>query len=176
MIEYRTLCEDEIDRELFHSFVRRQVVVQCWRRQDGAWVLRDDPFIDDWSEADYQTLVTCLRGTLAGAGLVLAAFDHGALKGFASVEGALFGGEEGYLDLTSLHVSADYRGRGIGRVLFRLAQAWARGRGAKKLYISAHSAAETQAFYRAMGCVEARRSCPAHTEAEPLDCQLERAL
>ena len=32
---------------------------------------------------------------------------------------------------------------------------WAFSQGAKKLYISAHSALESQAFYAAMGCVEA---------------------
>ena len=30
---------------------------------------------------------------------------------------------------------------------------WAKQKGAKKLYISAHSAVESQAFYKSMGCV-----------------------
>lgn len=29
MITYRTLCESEIDRTLFHDFIRRQVVTKC---------------------------------------------------------------------------------------------------------------------------------------------------
>ena len=49
-------------------------------------------------------------------------------------------------------------------------------RGAKKLYISAHSAVETQAFYRAMGCVEAQEYNQKHVEAEPYDCQMECSL
>ena len=44
------------------------------------------------------------------------------------------------------------------------------------LYISAHSAVESQAFYKKMGCVEAEEYDPAHTAAEPCDCQLEYLL
>ena len=46
----------------------------------------------------------------------------------------------------------------------------------KKLYLSAHSAVETQAFYAAMGCVEAREYNEAHVASEPFDCQMEYAL
>ena len=65
MIQYRELCEDEIDRELFRGFIRRQNVTKCWRKQEGEWMIKDDPFIDDWSEKDYQTLIVCLKHTLS---------------------------------------------------------------------------------------------------------------
>ena len=68
------------------------------------------------------------------------------------------------------------RGKGIGTALFLAAKEWAKTRGARKLYISAHSAIETQAFYRKMGCVEAAVYNQAHVEAEPYDCQLECLL
>ena len=45
-----------------------------------------------------------------------------------------------------------------------------------KLYISAHSAVESQAFYKAMGCVEAEVYHQGHVEEEPYDCQLECGL
>lgn len=176
MIQYRSLTPEELCRELFRSFVRRQAVTKCRRREGGEWVVKDDPFIDDWSEADYQTLISCLSNTLATGGIVYAAFVNGALKGFASVESGLFGGAQRYLDLTSIHVSEELRGTGIGATLFRLAKAWARGQGAAKLYISAHSAVESQAFYAKMGCVEAEAYHQPHVDAEPFDCQLECAL
>lgn len=176
LVEYRILSEPEIDRSLFARFVRRQVVVDCWRKVDGVWMVEPDPFVDDWSEADYQTLVACLKNTAATGGFVCGAFVAGALKGFASVEPGLFGGDRGYLDLSSLHVSEDVRGCGIGTELFRRAADWARRAGARKLYISAHSAVETQAFYRAMGCVEAQEYDMRHVEREPFDCQLECEL
>lgn len=175
-MEYRSLREDEICRELFAGFIRRQVVTKCWRRENGEWVIRDDPFIDDWTEEEYGILVKCLKNTAATGGFVFAAFCDGVLKGFASVESALFGGEQGYLDLSCIHVSEDMRGKGIGKALFDAAKDWARAHGGRKLYISAHSAVESQAFYRAMGCVEAEKYHQGHVEAEPYDCQLECRL
>lgn len=91
MTEYRTLREEDIDRELFRSFVRRQVVDLCLRLENGEWVARQDPFIDDWSESDYQILVKCLRNTVRTGGYVCGAFSNGVLKGFVSVEKELFG-------------------------------------------------------------------------------------
>lgn len=102
--------------------------------------------------------------------------NGGAMKGFAAVGAEWFGDGREYLDLTNLHVSEDARRQGIGRALFLAAARWARDRGAQKLYISAHSAIESQAFYRAMGCVEAHTYNPAHVAAEPFDCQLEYRL
>lgn len=176
MIQYRTLEEDEICPELFDGFIRHQVVTKCRRRENDEWVIRDDPFVDDWKEEDYKVLVRCLKNTVATGGFVYAAFRGGVLKGFTSVESALFGGEHRYLDLTSIHVSEDMRGSGIGRKLFQAAKDWARAHGGRKLYISAHSAVESQAFYKAMGCVEAEVYHQGHVEAEPYDCQLECGL
>lgn len=48
--------------------------------------------------------------------------------------------------------------------------------GGEKLYISSHSAVETQAFYRGMGCRDAEEIDAAHAAREPFDCQLEYIL
>ena len=82
MIEYRELMEDEINRELFGGFIRHQVVDQCWRRENGVWVIKADPFIDDWTEADYEFLVTCLKNTIHTGGVVYGVFCDHILKGF----------------------------------------------------------------------------------------------
>ena len=68
------------------------------------------------------------------------------------------------------------RHQGIGEKLFSEAKRWAKNNGGKKLYISAHSAVESQAFYRKMGCVEAALYNKEHVEQEPYDCQLECSL
>ncbi len=176
MLQYRRLHTDEICRELFGSFVRRQVVTKCWRRENNEWVIRDAPFIDDWTEDDYRELIYHLKNTAASGGFIYAAFYNGGLKGFTAVALEWFGEENEYLDLTDIYVSAELRGRGVGKTLFLAAKEWAKEKGAKKLYISAHSAVESQAFYRAMGCVEAKKYNQKHVEAEPYDCQLECSL
>ncbi len=176
MIQYRVLKENKIDRELFRDFTRHQTVTKCWRRENGKWLIKDAPFTDDWSEEDYQFLVQCLKDTARTGGFVYAAFREGKLKGFAAVLPEIFGGEHRYLDLAAIHVSEDMRKQGIGTRLFLAAKEWARKKGARKLYISAHSAVESQAFYRQMGCVEAELYNQSHVEKEPFDCQLEARL
>lgn len=176
MIDYKNLYKDDIEERLFDGFIRHQVVINCWRKENGEWMIKNVPFVDDWSEKDYQILLACLRRVLLSNGFVYGAFYQGKLKGFVSVDSEWFGTGREYLDLISLHVSEDMRRNGIGKALFLAAAEWAEKKGAEKLYISAHSAVESQAFYRAMGCVEAKVYNGKHVEEEPFDCQLEYRL
>lgn len=162
--------------ELFSSFERYQEVTKCRRKIDGQWVIVDDPFIDQWSKEEYEILVSYLKNTIKTYGVVLGAFINGKLKGFASVESTTLGSRGEYLDLSSIHVSFDARGKGIGKTLFNMATKWAKDQGASKLYISAHSAVESQRFYEAMGCIEAAEYNEEHVKREPCDCQLEYVL
>lgn len=175
-MKYRALAENEITLALFTGFERRQVVTKCRRKINGIWTVKEDPFIDQWSESEYLFLVKCLKNTVRTGGVVYGAFSGILLKGFASVEPELFGNKKEYMDLSAIHVSEDFRGRGIGKKLFGMAAAWASLHGAKKLYISSHSAVETQAFYHSLGCIEAGEYNMAHVEKEPFDCQLEYPL
>lgn len=175
-MKYRSLQENEINRELFRDFIRRQVVTKCWRRKNGEWLIKDEPFIDDWTEQDYEVLIECLKRTVRTGGLIYGAFYEEKLKGFVAVLPEIFGGKNKYIDLAAIHVSQDMRGMGIGTVLFKEAKRWAKEKGAEKLYISAHSAVESQAFYKRMGCVEAAWYKKEHVEEEPFDCQLEVKL
>lgn len=118
LLKYRALYADEICRELFNDFIRHQIVTKCWRKENGKWIIKDAPFVDDWIEKDYQILVSCLKNTVLSNGLVYAAFYDGNLKGFVSVEPEIFGGEQGYCDLSSIHISEDMRNKGIGKTLF----------------------------------------------------------
>ncbi|MBD5114737.1 MAG: GNAT family N-acetyltransferase [Ruminococcaceae bacterium] len=176
MVGYRNISLNEICRELFKDFNRHQRVEKCWRKENDKWVIKNDPFIDDWSEEDYKILVSCLKHTVETGGFVYGAFYNGSLKGFVSVEADIFGGKQRYMDLSSIHISEDMRGNGMGTVLFNEAKAWAKKKGAEKLYISSHSAVESQAFYKKMGCVEAEVYNKEHVEKEPYDCQLECKL
>lgn len=176
MMVYRELIIEEVEMSLFASFNRRQNVTKCWRKIDGEWRIKNISFIDDWSEDDYLQGIQYLKQLICSGGYAVGAFWEGKLKGFASVEPIPFGSRFKYLDLSNLHVSEDMRGKGVGRKLFEQAVQWAKLQNAQKLYISAHSSVESQAFYKAMGCVEAIEYNLSHVEAEPFDCQLEYAL
>ena len=71
---YKELKESEICSELFSGFIRHQTVNECFRRENDKWVIKNDPFIDDWSESDYKFLVKCLKNTVKTGGFVYGAF------------------------------------------------------------------------------------------------------
>lgn len=173
---YQILSESQITRALFAHFNRRQEVKRCWRKEQGRWMLKDIAFVDDWSDAQYEFLVKCLKNTVHTGGFVFGAFVQDRLSGFCSVESQLFGSSDQYVQLSCIHVSCECRGQGIGKGLFVCAKAAAKKLGAEKIYISAHSAEETQAFYHALGCKEAKEYNRELAEAEPCDCQLEYVL
>lgn len=175
-IRYCSLSACDIPDDFLRDFRRRQVVRECWRREGGQWLVKPIAFVDDWTAADRVDRVASLRRVIVSGGAVLAAMAGDVPKGYAAVLGQPMGSRRQYLELKYLHISQELRGRGHGRVLFLMAADWARHRGAEKLYISAHSAVETQAFYRAMGCVEALEYSRPHVEREPCDCQMEYRL
>ena len=170
------LTAEQITPAMFEGFDRTQIVRRCWRKQSGVWQLKDVAFEEHWGEADFARLSEELGQVARSGGAVFAALESGRMRGFAAVDSRRFGSRGQYLQLTDLHVSAESRGRGLGRALFARACAAARALGAETLYISAHSSEETQAFYRRMGCVEALEYEPHLTALEPCDCQLEYVL
>ena len=175
-LEYRESTHSDIHDSLLDSFERRQVVRRCWRSIESQMLLVEVPFVDDWDDAERHKVIAALRETAKLDGLVYGAFLEGVLKGFVCVSPVTSGSDGQYLDLSMLHVSAEMRGRGIGKALLQRAKQWARERGAHKLYISAHSSEESQAFYRAAGAAEAEEIDPNHAANEPYDCQMELDL
>lgn len=174
--EVRPLGIDELTPGLFHDFCRFQPVEQAWRKVDGDWVLKNVLYTDRWGNDTPQAVSESLYRQLVSGGQVWGAFLDGRLKGFCSVDGALIGSKKQYADLINIYVSRDCRGEGLGRMLFEKAAQAGRELQAQKLYISAHSAVDSMAFYKAMGCVEAEEYDPGHVHDEPCDCQLEYPL
>jgi len=103
-------------------------------------------------------------------------FDGARLIGFSSIGGKRFGSAGQYVQMWQMHVSEEYRGKGIGKRLFHIACDAARAKGGTKLYISTQCSEETQGFYRGLGCVDALEINQAIAEEEPWDCQLEYTL
>ncbi len=64
-------------------------------------------------------------------GYAVGAFCSGQLKGFMSMEPALFGSKNQYMDMSNIYVSCDMRHRGIGKNLFQYAKARAKEHGAR---------------------------------------------
>ncbi len=175
-IIYRALTLDDLSPALLRDFRRHQVVTKCLRRIDGQWKALDIPFVDDWDESNRARKLREIEACIRGGDLALGALIGGELKGLSLVLRQPLGSRGQYRVLDSFHVSEEYRRHGIGRQLFLRSADWAKAMGGEKLYISAHSAVESQAFYRAMGCVDTVEPDPAHVAEEPCDCQLEYVL
>ncbi|MCL2634112.1 MAG: GNAT family N-acetyltransferase [Oscillospiraceae bacterium] len=172
----KKLQSKDCTSEIFSDFNRYQEVKRCWRKENGEWLLKDIAFTNQWNDEQKAERVVGLLRCIQQGGVVIGAFVDNTLIGFSSVLNHLFGSNDEYIQLEMLHVSYEFRGNGIGKALFHEICGYAKELGAKKLYISAHSAEETQAFYKSVGCVETTELNQKLFEEEPVDCHLEYCL
>ena len=176
-LSIQNLTPEQISDSTLFGFNRHQEVTHCWRQTADGLVLKPVEFVETWSREDLARVATELKQTATSGGAVISAtINDERIIGFASVERQAFGESLEYLQLSQLHVSGPFRGSGVGRELFTKAANAARDWGAAKLYISAHSSESSIAFYRALGCVDAKFINSALAELEPFDVQLEYDL
>ena len=142
---------------------------------NGEWQMVPVVFTEDWDLLRLWAEADDILQAIAAGTPVVGTFDGDALVGFAQL-GERLGSRGQYIELVSYHVSAPYRGKGIGRRLFAAICDAARSLGAEKLYISAHSSRESQAAYRALGCVPAQEVDAMRAANEPCDVQMEYDL
>jgi len=170
----KELDKSDLRPDLLAHFIRFQEVKRALRKEDGEWVLRDVDFTEYWDDEDKREIIDeDLTDCLKSGGFIWGVFDDGRLIGFACLLTKFFGRENQYLQLSQLHVSADYRGVGAGKALLFAAAQKAKELGAKKIYISAHSAEESQKFYERVGCVDVAEVNERLVEIEPYDRQME---
>lgn len=172
-ISIRKLNLSDFNNSFLDNFNRYQKVERCWRKENGNWMLKDNQYIENWDNDKKQLVISDLYNCIQQGGIVLGVFYNNKLIGFSSIGNTLFGEYKQYIELIMLQISHGYRNNGIGKKLFFLIVEMAKEKGAKKLYISAHSSEESQAFYRAVGCVEAEEVNIQIAENEPFDCQME---
>jgi GNAT superfamily N-acetyltransferase len=152
-ITYHRLNASDMHPDMFQHLNRFQQVHKIWRRENGAMALVDYIRTYDWPDDKKRAYVyPKFVKAIASNGAVFAAFDGEALIGAAALSGTPLGAAGEYRVLDMLHISCEYRGKGIGRRLFMLITEAARDLGAKRLYLGANSSEESIAFYRAMGC------------------------
>ena len=173
-IVIRELVKADLVPNLLEHFNRYQEVVNIYRIIDGDKLLVENPFMENWdnhlkAEIVNEDFTNCINS----GGVVFGAFYNDNLIAFASILHNYFGSEKQYVQLMQLHVSNEYRNLGLGKQLFVVCVKKAKEWGAKKLYISGHSAEESQQFYKAVGCVDAKEINDKIAAHEPFDIQLE---
>jgi len=160
------------DKKTFHAhslddFIRFQRVRRVYRLKNGHLVLEDDAFSEDWSG---ERKAEKAEEILSGRYLTLLAYEGERVVGLLLLVPTP---DKGRMIISSFHVSADCRRKGIGRMLFKAAVDEGRRKGAKALYVSACPSEETIGFYQAMGFEPTVNPIPLYAEDEPLDIQME---
>ena len=177
IMRFSYLDATEVDLNFLHGFVRRQSVTHVLRRMNGAWQTVPCVYTDDWRESDRRERALEIHQLLRQGGRAAAAYEENRLLGLAVLNGRFMDSQPSpTLQLAKCHVSEAVRRQGIGTRLFAMICQAAQALGAEQLYISGHSAVETAAFYRAMGCADAAIPDPAAAAEEPCDMQLTRDL
>lgn len=175
-INYRELKMDDIKPDMLVHFNRYQKVEKSWYNKNGKWVLIDYPYVEDWDNEKKLSVANAFPEAINNGGYLFGAFDDDKLIAFALVYGEKLGTTGQYRQLEYLHVSNEFRRKGIGKKLFELCVETMNKTDTKKLYISAHSSKESQAFYRGIGCVDAEEINQELFENEPYDVHMEYIL
>jgi ribosomal protein S18 acetylase RimI-like enzyme len=177
-IVFRELTPGDLSAGLLQNFNRYQEVNRFWFYENNEWKLKPHHFVEEWDGERKVEIVT--RGfaqSIKNGGSVFGAYDqNNRLIGFANIVSTRFGSRNQYIQLKQIHVSREYRNRGIGKQLFALCVEKAKALNGKKLYISANASEETQGFYKSLGCVDAVEKDKESVEQEPYDRQMEYVL
>ena len=132
----RELEQDEIGR--IWTIDRREVIENVYYLEDGNLVLRPEYYdMQGWPPGEPEHYSRILYECFDRGGTFYGAFEGSELIGAAVLDEKFIGRYGDQLQLKFLHVSRDYRGKGLGRILFEKAADKARALNAKKLYVSA---------------------------------------
>lgn len=157
-------------------FDRSQSSSECWRRVGGEYVLVPETYFKEWNLEQRRSFATNIVEGIQNDCFGYAAFANGRSVGQIFLSTQKFGSRNQYIQLKMFHISAPYRGQGLGKALFERACDHARQLGAEKLYISANHTKESQAAYRKLGCTFAEEINQILADLEPQDIQMEYVL
>jgi predicted N-acetyltransferase YhbS len=156
---------------------RRELVDGRYRLEGGELAPEPHRFeVPGWPPDARSTYDPILAACFDRGGCFFGAFDGETLAGAAVLDARPVASHPTLLQLVMLHVSRDYRQRGVGSALFRRVLAEAARRGAAGLYISATPSRNTIDFYRRFGAVPIGRPDPALLALEPEDIHLACAV
>jgi N-acetylglutamate synthase-like GNAT family acetyltransferase len=172
----RELDYDDLSICVFKSFNREQSTKVKFVEIDNKLLIREDAFSNNWDLKALELLVCDLRKEKQKGSYIVGKIEDNKLFGYACLRLEMFGSKDQYVQLQGLHVTKDYRGKGLGKELFLLCAEKAMKEGVKKLYISAHPSYETQMFYKELGCKLAEEKNVKLQKLEPNDIQLEYTI
>jgi len=172
MITTRKLLREEIDQ--IWSIDRREIIDNIYYYENGALVLKPEHYdMQGWPPGEAKMYTPILRACFDQGGWFYGLFDDARLVAVAILDSIFIGQTKDQLQLKFLHVSRDYRNKGLGKQLFELAKTTARERGARRLYVSSTPSENTVNFYLRLGCMVTPEPDPELLALEPQDIHLE---
>jgi predicted N-acetyltransferase YhbS len=168
----RLLTRDELS--LVWTIDRREIIHHLYALRDGELHLVPDFYdVRGWPDGEAEHYTPILFDCHDRGGWCLGMFDGARLVAAVIVDNDPLGPRRDMLQLKFLHVSHDWRGRGLGEHLYRAARAQARSMGAERLYVSATPSQRTIDFYLRLGFTVSTSPDPALYALEPEDIHLE---
>ena len=176
-LDVRRLRRDELDRvaEIDRTEHIEVLVVQEGERlveREGSW---DAPAWDPDGTGPHSVAarVRELNGALDLGGIALAALADGRVIGIGVVVPRF---RDRVAQLAFLHVSAAWRGQGVGSSLSARLDDLARSAGASEMVVSATPTGNTVAFYRARGFTPMAHPLDELAALEPDDIHMHKPL
>lgn len=174
-IEYRPLDPAEIERT--DEIDRTETIDYIYRLRRGKLALEaHHRQVRGWQPGSLEASKQVMRECMSRGGAAWGAFVEERLVGIAVLDGKRIESDHDALDLYFLHVSSNYRGRGIGRSLVGLVAHRARELGARRLYVSATPSQNTINFYQGAGFELASLVDPELFRLEPEDIHMDLQL
>ena len=167
---------NNFNKNSLDNFILNQRVTKCWRNINGVYKLLPVDYTEKWNLLERRNMAQKIISAINFGSTALVALLDNSIVAFVLLGNSLFGKDKQYIDLEEFYVTEPFRRCGIGKMLFEQICIKAKQFGAKKLYISAHSAEESINAYKKYGCVLAKEPNQAHIEKEPFDLQLEYKL
>jgi GNAT superfamily N-acetyltransferase len=163
----------DLDVHRLHEIDVSEHISVVFRLRDGGLVSEaHDSRRPRWDEAAWRERVAEWRETLK-PDVWLGAFAGTRLGGMASLR---YGLSPEMAQLTTLHVSQDFRRRGVARDLLRKVIEMARESHAKRLYVSATPSGSAVGFYLSEGFRVTKEPDPRMYELEPQDIHMIRGI
>lgn len=172
MITGRELTRDEILG--LWSLDRAEVIDNIYYYEHGELVLKPEHYdVQGFPAGEPEMFTPHLLACHARGGWFYGLFDGERLIAEVVLDREFLGPRRDLLQLKALHVSRQYRDRGLGRRLFDLAAEKARSLGARGFYVSATPSEHTVNFYVRLGCKPIAEPDPELYALEPEDIHLE---
>ncbi|AGB83853.1 MULTISPECIES: GNAT family N-acetyltransferase [Serratia] len=146
-----TLARDQL--ELLWQIDRREEITTLYRLQNGQLQAYADYYdVRGWDPHDREVYTPLHEESFDRGGSFFALFDREIIVAAAALDSVPRGPEQNLRQLLFFYVSAERRGQGLGKMLFRHCLQQLQQHGAAGLYVSSIPNKRTVDFYLAQGC------------------------